>query len=521
MPSSHAAARDLEDRLHRLNDIGMALSAERDLNVLLERIVQEARRFTRADAGSLYLVHEDRLEFQVAQNDSLKSFVGGRRGQTGVPPVPLDRSSVSGYVAVTGETLNIADVYTDRRYRFEGPQQYDRISGYRTRSMLVVPMRDHEHEILGVLQLINALDPDTGKVQGFTDQDESLIQSLASQAAVAINNVRLVRDTEALFEAFVQVMATAIDERSPYTGGHIRRVAEVTMILARAVNACNQGPLAGIRFTESELDELRVAAWMHDIGKITTPEWVVDKPTKLSAKFDRIELLRTRYACIREATERELLQRQLDGENPDKLDAERRQRLQQLEADLEFLERANRPGEFMEDADVERLQEIAAQHYTAGERNYPRLTSDELTHLSIRKGSLTEAERKIINDHAVVTIKMLEQIPFTRKLSRVPEIAGSHHEKLDGSGYPQGLRAEQISLQARILALVDVFESLSAADRPYKNGMSPETVLRILEEEVQANHLDGQLLELLVNQRLFQCLEDIKERMLHRQNDTV
>lgn len=514
MPAGASPEGELQDRLRRLNEIGVALSVERDLNVLLERILHEARSFTGADAGTLYLVKDDHLTFAIAQNDTLQSFVGGRHGAADIPPVPMNRESVSGYVAVTGETLNIADVYAEARHRFEGPKNYDRMTGYRTTSMLVVPMQDHEDQVIGVLQLLNAIDPVTGKVTAFSADHEALIESLASQAAVAINNVRLIQETEALFESFVRVMATAIDERSPYTGGHIRRVAEMAMVVAEAVNDCGEGALAGVQLGPDELNELRVASWMHDIGKITTPEWIVDKPTKLTTIHDRIELLRARFACFRQAIRAQSLERRLAGEDPAKVDREESAALAELADDLAFLERANSPGESMADADLERLAAIAARRYRVDGEEVPCLTEDEAANLAIRRGSLTDAERRKINDHAAMTIRMLEQIPFTRKLQRVPEIAGAHHEKLDGSGYPRHLGADQISLQARILALVDIFESLSADDRPYRARPMPrETVLKILRQEVEARHLDPDLFALFVARELYLELDRIKAQM--------
>jgi HD-GYP domain-containing protein (c-di-GMP phosphodiesterase class II) len=511
---SHSAF-DLEDRLRRLNEIGVALSVERNLTVLLERILLEARSFTRADAGTLFLLKGDHLTFEIAQNDTLKSFVGGTHGKMDVPPVPLNRESVSGYVAVTGQVLNIEDVYTDPTYRFEGPKNYDRMTGYRTRSILGVAMKDHEDQIIGVLQLLNALHPQTGEVLPFSAQDQSLIQSLASQAAVAINNVRLIEETERLFDSFVEVMATAIDQRSPYTGGHIRRVAEMAMVVAHSINACQEGPLGAQRFSEDELNELRIAAWMHDIGKITTPEWVVDKPTKLHTLFDRIELVRTRFALIAKTIELERAEKLASGAPlPAGFAEEHERRLQTLAEDLAFLERANTPGEFMQDADLERLRQLAGQTYQDGGQEHPYLRADELKNLCIRKGSLTAEERQKINDHASMSIKMLAQIPFTRKLNQVPPIAGAHHEKLDGTGYPLGLKGDQISLQARILALVDIFESLSADDRPYRAKPMPrEVVLRILKEEVEANHIDRDLYDLFIREELYLKLDEIKARM--------
>ena len=517
MAADRRIDRDLEDRLRRLNEIGVALSVESDLHVLLERILLEARRFTRADAGTLYLRQGDELSFEIAQNDTLRTFTGGRHGKADVPPVPINRDSASGYAAVTGEPLNVVDVYDEAgEMQFDGPKHYDQMTGYRTTSMLVVPMKDHEAQVIGVLQLINATDPDSEQVIAFTAEDEALLQSLASQAAVAITNVRLIEEMERLFESFLQVMAGAIDERSPYTGGHIRRVAEMTMFVAEAVNACAEGSLAEVSLDEDELNELRIAAWMHDIGKITTPEWVVDKPTKLTTIFDRIDLVRTRFQLIRKTAEVNVLKGRLaeiesDGAAAGKPDEETARRLVETDNDITFLERVNLPGEFMADEDLRRLQEIAAPRQDASGPAQSSLTQDEFYNLSIRKGNLNDEEYQKIKDHASMSLKMLGQIPFTRKLARVPEIAGGHHEKLDGSGYPQGLKADQISLQARILALVDIFESLSADDRPYRaKPMSRDTVLRILKEEVEFGHLDGDLLDLFLKEELYLKLDELK-----------
>lgn len=513
MPSERLD-QDLEDRLRRLNEIGAALSLERDLHALLDRILLEARRFTGADAGTLYLVSGNSLSFEVAQNDTLNLTHESGKGIR-MPPVPLDESSASGYCAVTGKTLNIADVYAEADpHQFDGPRQYDDMTGYHTRSMLVVPMRDHEDQITGVLQLLNAVDADSGDVRAFPEADEALVESLASQAAVAVNNVRLIDDTERLFQSFVQVMATAIDERSPYTGGHIRRVAELTMLVAQAVNECAEGPLAEVAFDEDQLDELKLAAWMHDIGKITTPEWVVDKPTKLTTIYDRIDLLSARYAWIAAELEARYQRQRADGlaagKPVDAAAAAAHAGLRaELDEDLAFLQRANLPGEFMEDEDLDRLRQIAAKRYAADLP--PPLTDEELENLTIRKGSLTGAERQKINDHAAMSIRMLETIPFTRKLAQVPGIAGAHHEKLDGSGYPRGLRGDEISLQARILALVDIFESLSADDRPYRSKPIPrDVVLRILTEEVDSGHLDRDVFELFLREQLYLKLDEIK-----------
>lgn len=514
MPPNTQIQHDLEDRLRRLNEIGVALSSvQHNLNALLEQILKEARRFTRAEAGTLYLAKDEHLTFEIIQNDKLQIFVGGSYGKADIPPVALNKESVSGYVAVTGETLNIADVYAEEGHQFEGPRNYDRMTGYHTQSMLVVPMRDHEDQVIGVLQLLNSHSPETGEPAAFSAADVALIESLTSQAAVAINNVRLIAETEALFESFVQVMATAIDERSPYTGGHIRRVAELTMIMAHAINASESGYFADIAFSDEELEELRMAAWMHDIGKITTPEWVVDKPTKLTTIFDRIELLRLRFMLIGKELELQVARGEVDADEGQKL-------MREIDDEFDFVARANMPGEFMNDDDIVRLKAIAAKTFVQDGQRWPYITQEELENLSIRKGSLTDAERQKINDHAAMSIKMLEQIPFTRKLKQVPTIAGAHHEKLDGTGYPQGLKGDEISLQARILALVDIFESLTADDRPYRSKPLPrELVLRILQDMVDSNHIDREVHEMFKREDLFVKLDEIKAEMARERSE--
>ncbi len=515
MLSQNQSAVDVEDSLKRLNEIGIALSVERDLKLLLERIVLEARGLTFADGGTLYLIKDEVLTFEIAQNETLKSFSGGTHGKMDLPPVPRNKESVAGYASVTGDIVNIEDVYTDEKYRFEGPKNYDRQTGYRTKSVLVVPMKDHEDEVIGVLQLLNATDPVNETPLAFSPADEMLIKSLASQAAVAISNVRLIEETEQLFESFVQVMATAIDEKSTYTGSHIRNVMEINMAVAEAINKCTQGPLAEVRFTEDELNEMRISAWMHDIGKITTPEAVVDKPTKLATIFDRIELLSMRYAVIKKSVENEMLQRKIEFLEksqalPDGFEAEYEQCFAELDDEIGFLKKANMPGEFMDDDDLLRVEKICQKTYVFDGEELPFLTEDEVYNLSIRKGSLTQEEREKINDHAAVSIRMLEQIPFTKKLKNVPAIAGAHHEKLNGSGYPLGLKGDEISLQSRILALVDVFESLSSTDRPYKKPMSRDLVLRILKEMVDDDHIDPIIYDFFLQEKMYLKLDEIK-----------
>ncbi|MBM3264426.1 MAG: GAF domain-containing protein, partial [candidate division Zixibacteria bacterium] len=342
-----------QERIDKLLRIGTALSSERNLDRLLEMILDLAREFTQADAGTLYLVSEatQELRFAILHNDTFKSRMGGTSGnEVKLPPVPLmkegapNTTNVAAYVGNTGHLVNIPDVYEAKGFDFTGPRKYDQMTGYRTRSMLCVPMRNHEDEIIGVLQLINSQNPDTDEVIAFAETYNALTESLASQAAVALNNAQLINDLKQLFESFIKSIAAAIDRKSPYTGGHIRRVAELTMMIANKVNETTEGPYADIKFTEDELEELRIAAWLHDIGKITTPENVVDKANKLETIFDRIELVKTRFDAMRKDLYVSALQQKVEvmsnGADPTQIaaiDAQLAQEIGQLDADLEFL----------------------------------------------------------------------------------------------------------------------------------------------------------------------------------------
>ncbi len=504
--------------MQRLTEIGLALSGEQNRDRLLEMIVELARSLTHADAGTLYIVDEDKthLNFVVLQNDTMNTRMGGTSGNPiTLPPVKLyddagqpNHANVSSYAALTGQFVNIPDVYCAEGFDFTGPRRYDAATGYRSQSMLVMPMRNHENEVIGVLQLLNAKDQD-GTVREFSDEGLEAVRSLATQAAVALTNTQLIAGLKALLYSFMQSIAAAIDAKSPYTRGHIDRVVDLTMRIAESINAQAEGPFAQVRFTPDELEELKLAAWMHDVGKITTPVHVVDKATKLETIIDRIEIIRARFRYIGKAMQAELLERLLEmagaGASRQEMFAvteEMETRRQELEADLAFVEGCNQPGEFMSDERIARVKDIASRTYGddeggQGGNQKPWLTPDEVENLCIRKGSLTDAERKIIEDHTVVTLDMLGRLPFPKRLRRVPEFAGSHHEKLDGTGYPNKLSGDQLPLQARILAVADVFEALTARDRPYKPPMKLSQALKILGFMCKDKHIDPEVFELV------------------------
>ena len=518
-------------RLKELNEIGIALSQQRDINSLLETILIAAKRITNADAGTLYLHEPEQrvLRFEIMRTDSLNIAMGGT---SGVPitfyPIHLyDKegqpihSMVVTHSALSGETVNIPDAYVAEGYDFSGTKKFDAKTGYRSQSFLAVPMRNHENEIIGVLQLINAHDRESGAVVPFSGDDQQLLESLASQAAIALTNRRLIEQLEELFESLIQLINTAIDDKSPYTGGHCARVPVLTMMLAEAVNRTASGPLKGFVMSEKDRQELKMAGLLHDCGKITTPVHVVDKSTKLHTLFDRIHLIDTRFGVLKRDAEIAML-RALSRErgNEAALRAEYEARIRQLDDDREFLRHCNIGGEAMSDEAQQRVRRIAAYqwHDTDGKTaNF--LSDDEVENLNIRAGTLTAAEREIINHHIVVTIKMLESLPWPKNLGNVPEYAGGHHERMDGKGYPRGLTREQMSVQARMMGIADIFEALTAKDRPYKLGKTLTESLTILGKLKLAGHIDPDLFDVFIHEKVY--LDYAKQFLAPEQIDVV
>ena len=514
-------AERLGGQIKKMSDIGRALSGVQDLNTLLEMIVDQARNFTNADAGTLYIVEDNTLRFQIVQNDSLKIRMGGKSGESiPFPPVELKESNVSAFVALKGVSVNIPDVYHTDLFDFTGPKKFDQSTGYRSKSMLVVPLRNHENDVIGVLQLLNATNPISNEVIAFSQDYENLSESLASQAAVSITNAKLIANMTELFEAFVKVMATAIDEKSPVTGGHIRRVAELTLTMAEVIHDLDEGHFKDKTFSPDQMYELRIAAYMHDIGKVTSPVEIVEKAKKLQTIFDRIQYVRLRMAYISQKIKLEGQEAKIkilqNGSSPEKLNSIEKETLEKLieiEEILRFINKCNEPGEFLDDEILVRLKEVSEKTYIddAGEQQ-PFLTADELVNLSIRRGSITEKERQKMQGHAAVTLKMLKQIPFTKKLKNIPDFAGAHHEFLNGKGYPLGLKGDEISFEGRLMAVTDIAEALTASDRPYKKAMPLETVYRILRSMVEGGELDPNLVELFIEKEVYKIYQKKHEK---------
>jgi HD-GYP domain-containing protein (c-di-GMP phosphodiesterase class II) len=518
-PGLSRGADDLLKRLEQLNHIGIALSKERDITKLLEVILIAAKDVTHADGGTLYRMTEEKtLKFEIIRNDTLGIAMGGTTGVE-IPFYPINLfdkdgkpiySMVAAYAVHHDRSVNIADAYTAEGFDFTGTQNFDKKTGYRSRSFLTVPMKNHENEIIGVLQLINSKDLASGAVVPFSDADQHLAESLASQAAIALTNRLLINHLENLFESFISLINAAIDDKSPYTGGHCQRVPVLTMMLAEAASGCEVGPLRSFTMTDRDRYELKIAGLLHDCGKVTTPVHVVDKATKLQTIFDRVTLIDTRFEVVKRDAEIALLRARLEKLGQGRVDAVGDAQLaagiREIEADREFLRRANIGGEAMRDEDIARVQAIARRYrWRDGDgQKADFLSEEEVGNLTIRYGTLTPEERAIINHHIEVTIQMLEALPWPKHLKNVAEYAGGHHERMDGKGYPRGLIREQMSIPARCMGIADIFEALTAKDRPYKKGKTLTESLTILGKFKLNGHIDPDLFDVFMWEKVYE-----------------
>src|SRR5208282_311099 len=511
-----------------LNRIGIALSSTRDIGKLLEMILSKAREITNADAGSLYLVEsseingnssgqrERRLRFKYTQNASRQfPFTEGT--------MPLAEDSMAGYAALHGEIVALDDVYAippDRPYRFN--PRFDQETGYRTRSLLTLPMKNSRGEVTGVVQLLNCkrdwearlLAPEDfdREVQPFSPRSAHLAESLASQAAVAYENSRLYHDIEVLFEGFVKASVTAIEQRDPTTSGHSTRVAAMTLGLAEAVNRVPRGPYGQTRFTAEQLKEIRYAALLHDFGKVGVREEVLTKAKKLHPS--EITILHHRFDYVRKELEAECAQKKLEAvlaRGPQAARAEfalieEEYRLKQAELDesLHLILRLNEPT-VLRAGPFEQLVDVARKMYRDPRgRECPLLTPDEVSSLSIPQGSLNDEERRQIESHVTHSFNFLIQIPWTQEIKYIPWIARAHHEKLNGTGYPNRLRGDEIPVQAKMMSICDIFDALSAVDRPYKKAVSIDRALDILEMSVRDRELDSDLFQIFLDARIYE-----------------
>ena len=481
---------------------------------------------------------DNRLKFEIMMNDSLKIHFGGTSTEPmpdTIYPVKLynpetnqpNHKNVSAYAALTGKTVNIKDAYKEKGFDFSGTKGWDKRHGYCSKSFLTVPMKNHEDNIIGVLQLLNAKNPNTGEIASFSTSIK-MIESLASQAAIVITNKNLIRELEVLFESFIKLIATAIDKKSAYTGGHCSRVPEITMMLADAVGKIKSGKYKNFDMNPDERNELYIAAWLHDCGKVATPTHIVDKGTKLEKIFDRINIINMKFEVLRRDKEIEFLKKIYKLKNNDKtvlekLKGEYKRQLEQLDEDEAFLERCNIGGEFMLEELQERVIQIAKYPFKEKSKKKPFLSRDEVRNLNIPKGTLLPEEREIINSHITITIDMLEQLPYPKHLKNIPEFAGGHHEKLDGTGYPRGLTENQMSPQAKMIAIAAIYEALTAADRPYKEGKKLSEAMRIMGFMNKDRHIDKDLFKIFVKEGIYKkyAKKFLKPNQIDKVDETV
>jgi HD-GYP domain-containing protein (c-di-GMP phosphodiesterase class II) len=512
-----AAQQEIAD----LREIGLALSSERDPAKLLELILTRSRHLVGADAASLYLlVAENKLRFSLTQNSSLDWQLQENS------LILIDEKSIAGYVAQSGNSLNLLDVYLiSPRYPFTFNPTFDETSGYRCKSMVVVPIKNLSGQVLGVIQIINKRSDFESHRRGvklraevvipFSRNDQELLESLASQAAVAMENSRLLEEIRGLFEGFVKASVTAIEARDPTTCGHSERVAALTVAFAQKINDMGEGLFADVRFTDSTLTEIRYASLLHDFGKVGVREEVLTKARKLFPH--ELDGLKLRYQYLRKAIEadffRDCYEKLWDiGKEAfavirPGLEAQFQTQLDELEDTLFFLVQSNEPS-ILEEGNFHRLLDISQRRYTCRDGRSIGFLSDREAHvLAIRKGSLSEQERTEIESHVTHTFNFLSKIPWTRNLSRIPEIAFAHHEKLNGRGYPNHLEADQIPLESRLMTISDIYDALTAKDRPYKRAISSERAFDIMYHEVTNGLLSRSLLDVFVEAGIYKVID--------------
>ena len=476
-------------------NISIALSKEKDLNKILHMILVEAMKYTDGEGGTIYLKDKNKLVFKSVINEKL----GIDEKNILWDPVKLydkngeNRSNVSTLCAITKEVINIEDVYCVDGFNFEGTKKFDEANNYRSKSMLVVPMIDHDNELIGVLQLLNKRKVSEDSI--YTKKDVDTTKLYANWAAVAITKNKLIEDLENLLMSFLQTIAIAMSAKSPYGYGHIDRVADLMELISNKINE-DQTIYKDVNYTKDELKELKIAALMHDIGKISTPEYILDKKNKLETIYDRIHEIKERFEHIKSKLKIQLLE--------DKITTQKYQEtLKELNDDLDFLIEANKPTGYLNDNDIEKIKTISKKSYNIFLEN-DLLTKDEILNLTIRAGSLNNDERHRINEHARVSYEMLNSLPFPKKFEKVPYIASTHHEKLNGKGYPLRLKAKDISFEARMLTIADIFEALTANDRPYKTPKTVKEAFKILDLMVENNEIDGELVEFVKSSDIVQ-----------------
>ncbi|MDH4199300.1 MAG: GAF domain-containing protein [Spirochaetia bacterium] len=505
--------------LRSVTKVGKALLTERNFDTLIALILNQAKEIVDADGGSIYIVEPPEEKGQKPSRLRFKKSALNLNADEFL--LDINKNSIAGYVALTGRHLMIDDVYKLSGEEYNFNQEYDRIYEYHTKSMMLIPMKNHQNEVIGVIQLINkkidkarklSLDDMKGKwVIPFTEKCYEIISALAGQAAMAIENNILMSEIRDLFDGFVKASVKAIEQRDPTTSGHSARVADYTENIAKVIDQIKEGPFISIRFSADHLRELRYAALLHDFGKVGVREKVLVKAKKLYPHES--ELIEWRFHFIHKTMESEHLQKKLDilkKNGRDKfeemelaVDREYSENIEKLHDMYEAVVKANEPT-ILEEGNFKKLETLTSKMVMLDNgRRIPFLERNEFLSLSIRKGTLDANERLEIESHVSHTYQFLSQIPWTSDLAGVPDIAHGHHEKLDGSGYPLGIGAEKIAIQTRIMTIADIFDALTAWDRPYKKALQAEKALDILHEEVNHGKVDAEILKVFISAEIY------------------
>lgn len=490
--------------IKQLNNIGIALSAEKNHAKLLEKILISAIDITHADGGTLYLASLDQtLHFKILINKSLKIKSRNSKGDPFIiPPISLYDSegkpnikNIAAQCYLQNKTIHIPNAYEYEGFDFSGMKEMDKRLQYHSTSFLVIPLRNYENKIIGILQLINALD-ETNNIISFSADKISIAESLASQAAITLTQQELLQAQKNLFEALIQLIAKTIDEKSKYTSKHCTRVPILTIMIAEAAQQATTGYFKDFHLSQDEFEELRIAAWLHDCGKIVTPINIVDKSRKLEAITDRIEVIDLRIEVLIRDLKISLLERKITRAFYEK-------NLHLLHEARTFIKKTNVGTEFLSDSDKEQIKKLAKMTFKLIDKKQALLSDNDVKNLSVSRGTLNDDDRTIINNHASITKNMLSILPYPEYLKNVPHIAGSHHEAMNGKGYPSGLEGEQIPIQARMLAIADIFEALTAGDRPYKSAKTVSESLKIMTDMKNNGHIDPNLFELFLESKIY------------------
>jgi HD-GYP domain-containing protein (c-di-GMP phosphodiesterase class II)/ribonuclease BN (tRNA processing enzyme) len=492
-------------------EISTALSKEKDLNKILSLILVSAMDYTKSEGGTIYLKEGDKISFKAVKNDKLNIFEINNKNFPKIDLYPNgkeNKENVSAVCALTKETINIPDIYLYHigEFNFDGAKKFDKENGYKTESMLVVPMLSNDDKVVGVMQLINKKSLDN--VTPFTSKDIEMTTTYANLCASAINKNKLIDDLEKLVLSFLESISYALSVKSPYGYEHISRVKELMGYIAKEIDS-DETIYKDISYTKEEFQELELAAWMHDIGKIATPEHILDKATRLENLQDQVYMIEMRFNYVKYYLKTQILEAKcayLNGEyqmHIEEIENRYEQKIKELESDLLFIKQSNQPSTYMHESDIQRVNEISQKSFYIDNQMVNLLTPDEVKYLSIVKGTLTDDERDKINEHAKITHDMLNMITFPKKYSNVTKIASGHHEKLNGKGYPLGLSGDEISFETRILAIVDILEALTASDRPYKRAKTEKETFEILDAMVDNGELDKYLVTFIKESKIF------------------